>query len=187
MDEISDFLAQKESYLINRDFQFLRVVAQLCQDQDLMIVTSMQEDIYISPKFKDIAAQEARISERFQNIIIHKEAVKQVIARRIVPKTANQRAELEMKLKPFAEKIEELAHHKKEYISLFALTPTLLMLFHELPFFETRSVIQFAQEKLKFALNERFPFFLTFERVYDYRLQLQYAGGCQGIRACGAF
>lgn len=167
MDEVSDFLAQKESYLINRDFQFLRVVAQVCQDQDMMLVTSMQEDIYTSPKFKDIAAQEARISERFQNIIIHKEAVKQVIAQRIVPKTANQRAELEAKLKPFVEKIEDVAHHREEYISLFPLTPTLLTLFHELPFFEKRGVIQFAQNELKSVLNKAFPFFFTFERVYD--------------------
>jgi hypothetical protein len=90
VDEVSDFLQAKQSFQIKRDFQFLRVVAQVCQDQDMLLAISMQEDIYSSPKLSDIAGDEARISERFQNIIIRREAVKQVIAQRIVSKTKQQ-------------------------------------------------------------------------------------------------
>ena len=58
VDEVSDFLQAKQSFQIKRDFQFLRVVAQVCQDQDLLLAISMQEDIYSSPKLKDIAGDE---------------------------------------------------------------------------------------------------------------------------------
>jgi hypothetical protein len=33
------------------DLQFLRVIGQVCQDQDLMFVGSMQEDVFTSSKF----------------------------------------------------------------------------------------------------------------------------------------
>ena len=167
VDEVSDFLQAKQSFQIKRDFQFLRVVAQVCQDQDLLLAISMQEDIYSSPKLKDIAGDEARISERFQNIIIRREAVKKVISQRIVPKTKEQEIEIGNKLKPFINKIEDVANKQEEYIELFPFTPGLLNLFHELPYFEKRGIIQFAQTELKYVIDKPFPYFFTFDRIYD--------------------
>ncbi len=167
VDEVSDFLQAKQSFQIKRDFQFLRVVAQVCQDQDLLLAISMQEDIYSSPKLKDIAGDEARISERFQNIIIRREAVKKVISQRIVPKTKEQEIEIANKLKPFINKIEDVANKQEEYIELFPFTPGLLNLFHELPYFEKRGIIQFAQTELKYVIDKPFPYFFTFDRIYD--------------------
>ena len=166
-DEVSDFFQSKESYKIKRDFQFLRVVAQVCQDQDLLLAISMQEDIYSSPKLKDIASDEDRISQRFQNIIIRRDSVKKVISQRIVPKTKEQEIEIEKKLKPFINKIEDMANKQDEYIELYPFTPTLLNLFHELPYFEKRGIIQFAQTELKYVLDKEFPYFFTFDRIYD--------------------
>ncbi|MFA7115827.1 MAG: DUF6079 family protein [Bacteroidales bacterium] len=167
VDEVSDFLQAKQSFQIKRDFQFLRVVAQVCQDQDLLLAISMQEDIYSSPKLKEIAGDEARISERFQNIIIRREAVKKVISQRIVPKTKEQKIEIGNKLKPFIAKIEDVANKQDEYIELFPFTPGLLNLFHELPYFEKRGIIQFAQTELKYVIDKPFPYFFTFDRIYD--------------------
>lgn len=167
MDEVSDFLSQKPVHLIKRDLQFLRGVAQLCQAEDIIIVTSMQEDVYTSDRYKDIAAQDAKVSQRFQDIYIHKEDVKNVISIRIVPKSANQLLEIESRLKPFALKIENVANKIEEFKSLFPFTPELINLFQQLPYFEKRGVIQFAQKELKYVLNYKFPFFFTFDHIYD--------------------
>jgi energy-coupling factor transporter ATP-binding protein EcfA2 len=167
VDEVSDFLQAKEAFKIKRDFQFLRVVAQVCQDEDIILAISMQEDIYSSPRLADIAADEARISQRFQNIIIRREAVKKVISQRIVPKTKEQKLKIETELKPFIKKIDAVANNQEEYIDLFPFTPDLLDLFHELPYFEKRGIIQFAQSELKHVVSKPFPYFFTFDRIYD--------------------
>ena len=167
VDEVSDFLQAKEEYKIKRDFQFLRVVAQVCQDEDIVLAISMQEDIYSSPRLANIAADEARISQRFQNIIIRREAVKKVISQRIVPKTKEQKLKIETELKPFINKIETVANNQEEFIELFPFTPDLLDLFHELPYFEKRGIIQFAQSELKHVVSKPFPYFFTFDRIYD--------------------
>lgn len=167
IDEVSDFLSQKASYSINRDFQFLRVVAQFCQANDMSLVTSMQEDIYSSSKFKDIAASAGRIDARFQNIYIHKEDVNKVISERIVSKTKEQKQKLEKKLEIFSEKIEDVSNKIDEYVNLFPLTPFLLELFSQLPYFEKRGVIQFAQNNIKYILDKEFPYFITFDEIYN--------------------
>ena len=167
VDEVSDFLQAKEEYKIKRDFQFLRVIAQVCQDEDIVLAISMQEDIYSSPRLANIAADEARISQRFQNIIIRREAVKKVISQRIVPKTKEQKLKIETELKPFINKIETVANNQEEFIDLFPFTPDLLDLFHELPYFEKRGIIQFAQSELKHVVSKPFPYFFTFDRIYD--------------------
>ena len=167
IDEISDFLATKQKEAMKADLQFLRVIGQVCQDQDLMFVGSMQEDVFTSPKFKNVASELGRIGERFQYIIIHKEDIKKVISNRIVSKTNEQRHKLEEKLSPFAEKIEDVSRNIDEYVDLFPLTPFLLELFSDLPYFEKRGVIQFAMSEIKYLLNKKFPYFITFEKIYD--------------------
>jgi ABC-type cobalamin/Fe3+-siderophores transport system ATPase subunit len=167
IDEVSDFLDTKPQHEMKRDFQFLRAIAQVCQSQDFLLVTSMQEDIYSSVRFKDIAAQAGRIDQRFQNITIHRETIQKVISQRIVPKSANQKADIEAKLKPYAEKIEDVSSKMNRYVELFPFTPFLLNLFDELPYFEKRGVIQFAQSEIKHKLNEPFPYFFTFDKIFD--------------------
>ena len=167
IDEVSDFLSTKPKHEMIKDFQFLRVVAQECLSQDIVLVTSMQEDVYTSPKFKGLGEQAGRVDQRFHNIVIRREAVQQVISQRIVPKSANQRADLEAKLKPYAEKIEDVSTKLDHYTELFPFTPFLLNLFDELPYFEKRGVIQFAQSELKYQLNKPFPYFFTFDKIFD--------------------
>ncbi|MCP4110753.1 MAG: hypothetical protein GY749_35375 [Desulfobacteraceae bacterium] len=167
IDEISDFLATRQKEAMKADLQFLRVIGQICQAQDLMFVGSMQEDVFTGSKFKDVASEIGRIGERFQNIIIHKEDIKKVICERIVPKTSEQRHKLEQKFSEYAEKIDDVSRNIDEYVDLFPLTPFLLDLFSDLPYFDKRGAIQFAIHEIKYLLNEPFPYFITFEKIYD--------------------
>jgi len=167
IDEISDFLATKQKQDMKADLQFLRVIGQVCQDQDFMFVGSMQEDVFTSPKFKDVGAEIGRVGERFQNIIIHKEDVKKVISERIVPKSNEQKHTLEDKFKPFTEKVAGVSRNIDDYVDLFPLTPFIIELFSDLPYFEKRGVIQFAMAEIKFNLHRSFPYFITFDKIYD--------------------
>ncbi|MDM8535427.1 DUF6079 family protein [Desulfobacterales bacterium HSG17] len=167
MDEISDFLLSKQKEEMKSGLQFLRLIGQVCQAQDIMFVGSMQEDVFTGSKFKDVAAEIGRIGERFQNIIIHKEDIKKVISTRLVPKTSEQQHKLEQKFSPYLEKIDDVSANIDEYINLFPLTPFMLDLFKDLPYFEKRGVIQFAMSEIKYLLNKPFPYFITFEKIYD--------------------
>ncbi|MBN2531353.1 MAG: hypothetical protein JXB88_00605 [Spirochaetales bacterium] len=167
IDEVSDFLAARHKEAMKSDLQFLRVVGQVCQDQDVMFVASMQEDVFSSPKFRDVAAEIGRVGERFQNIMIHKEDVQKVISTRIVPKTDEQKHRLEERLSEFAAYIPPVSSNIEDYINLFPLTPFLLDMFTSLTYFDKRGVIQFAINEIKNILHFPFPCFITFDRIYD--------------------
>lgn len=167
IDEISDFLASKQIPEMRADLQFLRVLGQVCQDQDIMFIGSMQEDVFTSPKFKNVAEAIGRVEERFQYIIIHKEDIQKVLSQRIVSKNEQQRHTLENLFKPYAAKIDDVSRNVDEYVDLFPLTPFILELFSDLPYFEKRGVIQFAMNEIKQMLGNRFPSFITFDRIFD--------------------
>lgn len=167
IDEISDFLSAKQVPQMRADLQFLRVLGQVCQDQDLMFIGSMQEDVFTSPKFKDVAEAIGRVEERFQYIYIHKEDIKKVLSQRIVNKTELQKHELEKLFTPWVQKIEGVGRNIDEYIDLFPMTPFILELFSDLPYFEKRGVLQFAMSEIKHILHKRFPVFITFDKIYD--------------------
>lgn len=169
IDEVSDFLASKQQQQMKADLQFLRVIGQVCMDpdQDIMFIGSMQEDIFTSPKFKNVASEFSRVAERFTPIIIHREDVQKVISSRIVPKSREQKHTLESKMEPFAKKIDLVATYMDDFVDLFPLTPFLLNAFNDLPYFEKRGVIQFATSEVKYLLNKDFPYFITFEKIYD--------------------
>jgi len=84
-----------------------------------------------------------------------------------VSKTEEQRHKLEAKLSVYAEKIQPVSSNMDDYVDIFPLTPFLIELFSSLPYFEKRGVIQFAMNEIKYLLHEPFPYFLTFERIYD--------------------
>ncbi|MDY0362227.1 MAG: DUF6079 family protein [Desulforegulaceae bacterium] len=169
IDEVSDFLASKPQELMKADLQFLRVLGQVSTDpdQDIMFIASMQEDIFSSPKFKNVASEFSRVAERFLPIIIHREDVKKVIAKRIIPKTNEQKHKLEQELLAFGKKIESVSTKIDDFVNLFPLTPFIIDVFNKLPYFEKRGVIQFATSEIKYLLNKEFPYFITFERIYD--------------------
>lgn len=169
MDEVSDFLQQKDSHYINRDIQFLRILAQLSQDKtlDFVLVTSMQEDVFSSPRFVEIAQSLGRVHERFQDIQIHRENIQEVISKRVIPKNEEQRSYIKVMLEEYTEYYEEIGNHLDEYVSFFPLHPNIFQFFSMLPYFEKRGIIRFVQNTVKRFMHKDFPFFITPKFIFE--------------------
>lgn len=167
IDEISDFLKQKSKEKLNQDVQFLRVLGQAAQSCDFMFIGAMQEHIFTNPKYVDEAESFGRVAERFQIITIKREDIKQVIAKRILKKTAEQRLWLEELFREYLRYFPHLQASLDEYIDLFPLHPYVIQIFSELPYFEKRGVIQFTIQEVEHILDRDFPCFITYDRIYD--------------------
>jgi hypothetical protein len=167
IDEISDFLKQKSKEKIQRDVQFLRVLGQVANNSDFMLIGAMQEQIFSNPKYVDEAESFGRVSERFQIITIHREDIKRVIARRVLSKTTKQRMELENLLGQYTKYFPNIQLRMEEYIDLFPLHPYVVQIFSELPYFEKRGIIQFTMMEVEKILDREFPCFITYDRIYD--------------------
>lgn len=167
IDEISDFLKQKTKEDITKDLQFLRILGQVSMQNDFRFIGSMQEHVFSNPKYVEQAEDFGRVSERFEQITISKEDIKEVISKRILKKSDEQKLELESLLADYKEKFSPINANPDSFIDIFPIHPYVIKIFDELPYFEKRGVIQFSMEKVSRVLNEEFPKFITYDAVFD--------------------
>jgi hypothetical protein len=167
VDEISDFLKQKDRSDMTYDINFLRELGEVSQDSDFIYLGAMQEHVFTNPKYVEQAANIARVAERFTDITITKEDIARVLSQRVVRKTANQRTELEMLLEAHEQFFTNLTAEMETYLDLFPIHPYVIQVFEDLPYFEQRGIINFASDNVKAILAEEAPAFITYDRVYD--------------------
>lgn len=167
IDEISDFLKQKEKYMINRDIQFLRILGQVSQSEDFLFIGSMQENVFTNPKYIEEAESFGRVSERFDIITISREDIKRVISNRVLKKDLEHRKKIDDLLDDFKSEFPPINSNPDAYIDLFPIHPYVIDLFSELPYFEKRGAIQFSISRVKEILQEDFPQFITIDKIFD--------------------
>ena len=167
IDEISDFLKQKDRADMTYDLNFLRELGEVSQDADFLYVGAMQEHVFTNPRYVDQAANIARIAERFTDITITKEDIARVLSQRVVGKSGNQRMELAMLLEDHQQYFTNLTAEMETYLNLFPIHPYVISVFEDLPYFEQRGIINFASDNVKAILDAEAPAFITYDRVYD--------------------
>lgn len=167
VDEISDFLKQKNQANMTYDLNFLRELGEVSKDADFLYIGAMQEHVFTNPKYVEQAANIARIYERYTDITITKDDVARVLTQRVVAKTANQRTELETLLEGHQRYFTNLTAEMETYLDLFPIHPYVISVFEALPYFEQRGIINFASDNVKAILAEEAPVFITYDRVYD--------------------
>lgn len=166
-DEYSDFLKSKESFKQNRDLQFTRQIAECSKNQDFILMLSMQEYIFSNPEYKDKADLINKIEKRFLKFNITSENIEDIIAKRMVTKTANQIEELKNQFDTIKEKFPNIALEEDRYINLFPVHPYLIEMLSRLTLFENRSILRFISDQTKKIQEKEFPAFITYDLIYD--------------------
>ncbi|HHD15768.1 MAG TPA: hypothetical protein ENK47_03585 [Euryarchaeota archaeon] len=167
IDEISDFLKQKNQTQKERDNQFLRILGQVSQTTDFLFIGSMQENVFTSDKYIDNAESFGRVSQRFEIITISSEDIKRVISQRVLKKDRSQFSNINKLLDDYKKFFPPINSNPDEYIELFPVHPYVIKLFNDMEYFEKRGVIQFTMERVRDILDEDFPHFITYDNVYD--------------------
>ena len=166
-DEYSDFLKSKESYKQNLDLQFTRQIAECSKDQDFILMLSMQEYIFSNPAYKDKADLINKIEKRFLKFNITSENIEDIIAKRMVTKTPNQRQEIMNQFDEIKDKFENISLEEDRYVNLFPVHPYLIEMLSKLTLFENRSILMFISDQTKKIQEKEFPAFITYDLIYD--------------------
>jgi len=167
IDEVSDFMKQKQRHNMHFDLQFLRQIGEVSQSIDFLYLGSMQEHVFTNPKYVDQAASISRVSERFTDINIGREEINKVVGSRVVGKSKDQIEQLRGLFKELKPHFANLTTDEELYLLLYPVHPYVVQIFKELPYFEHRGVISFVVDETKRVLDEDFPVFITYDRIYD--------------------
>lgn len=168
IDEISDFLKTKPTKEMKyADTQFMRVLAQASNQMDFILMGSMQENIFSSNEFVEEAQSFGRTSERYEIISISKEDIKKVLSRRALRKDIYQVEKLKELLTEYGQQIPQVQNKLNEYVDLFPVHPYVIDIFNQLPYFANRGILEFAVDQVKEILDQEFPVFITFDKIFD--------------------
>jgi hypothetical protein len=167
VDEISDFLKQKDREGMAYDIALLRELGEISQDSDFLYVGAMQEHVFTNPKYLEQAESIARVNQRFVTVTITKEDVAQVLTQRVVRKEPDQRKQLAGLLAEHRTYFPNLADQTDRYMDLFPVHPYVIDVFERLPYFENRGIIGFTVDNVKPILGQPAPVFVTYDKVWD--------------------
>lgn len=167
IDEVSDFMKQKKKHDMHFDLQFMRQIGEVSQSIDLLYIGSMQEHVFTNPKYVDQAESISRVSERFSDINIGREEINRVVGNRVVKKNREQIEQLRELLRDLKPHFANLITDEELFLLLYPVHPYVVKIFKELPYFEHRGIISFVVEEAKQILDEDFPVFITYDRIYD--------------------
>ncbi len=166
-DEFSDFLRQKKREDMNFDIQVYRQLGECSNTLDFMFMVSMQQNIFQDPKYVDQSSEIGRAQQRYLPIYITNESVEEMISKRIVSKNANQKMELTKEFGKIAHYFSNLAVEESKYVNIYPIHPYVIEVFSKLPFYEKRGIIQFLSKEIRRVLDEEFPAFITYDKIYD--------------------
>ncbi len=167
VDEISDFIKQKDKTGMAHDIALLRELGEISQDSDFLYIGAMQEHVFTNPKYIEQAESIARVNQRFVTVTITKEDVSQVLGSRVLRKDADQRLQLQNLLGNHKAYFPNLALDLDKYITLYPMHPYVIEVFERLPYFENRGVIGFTVQNVQRILDLPAPAFVTYDRIFD--------------------
>lgn len=167
IDEVSDFMKQKQRHDMQFDLQFMRQIGEVSQSIDFLYIGSMQEHVFTNPKYVDQAESISRVSERFTDVNIGRKEINRVVGNRVVRKNNYQIEQLRKLFRDLKPHFTNLITDEELYLLLYPVHPYVVQIFKKLPYFEHRGIISFVVEETKRILNEEFPIFITFDRIYD--------------------
>lgn len=143
VDEFLSYLiTRSEEYKIVNDLEFLRELGELCSTSNLRIILGVQEKIFDHNKLKFFFDKMKRVSDRFTQIIITKEATSYVVSERILKKTPEQKALIRAHLEKYANLYTGMSSRLEEFVDLYPIHPAYIDVLNNIPVIETRHILK---------------------------------------------
>jgi hypothetical protein len=154
VDELLDFLRQKNQQQLIFDLGFLREIGQICKDLRFRFIAGVQEAIFDSSLFSFYGSEVRRVRERFETVSIVKEDIKYVVSQRLLKKTANQESKIRDHLSKFTQYYGGMNEKLSEFVQLFPIHPGYIDAFTALTIAEKRTVLKSLSLEMKAVLDK---------------------------------
>lgn len=138
VDELLDFLRQRNDTGIAQDLSFLREIGESCRDLRLRFVAGIQEMLFDNPRFRFVNDSLRRVEARFRQVSIARDDVRFVVAARLLRKDDAQRAHIRAGLAPFTKFYGGMAERLETFVDLFPIHPDFLDVLERVPVVEKR-------------------------------------------------
>jgi len=181
IDEVLDFLRQRDSSERVGDLSTLRALGEFCNESRLRIMAGVQQSLFDNPEFANFAAQLGRIRARFYDFNISKEGVSQLIEQHLFKKTDAQRDEIRRIISARSKFYEVIGTDLERFVALFPAHPRFIDEFQRVMVVERREILTIlskeARRIMDLELKVDAPDLITSDKYW------KHIEGDQGLRA----
>jgi len=157
VDELLDHLLSANDQQRIRDLGFLRELGEVTSETAFRFVGGTQEALFGSPSFAQVQTALTRVRDRFVQVVIAREDIAFVVARRLLNKSDEQLARVTEHLSRFEPLYGGLAERMAEYAALFPFHPAYLQMFQDLFLAEKRQVLATFTHAMEQMLDQPVP------------------------------
>ena len=142
IDELLDYLRTRKETELVHDLNFLREIGEICKHLRFRFIAGVQEAIFDSPIFNFVASSLLRVKDRFAQVLIAKNDIKFVVAKRLLQKTVEQKTRIREHLEGFSKFYNLLNERMDEFVELFPVHPDYIDTFEQITIVEKREVLK---------------------------------------------
>jgi predicted ATPase len=142
VDELLEYLRARSDQQLILDLSFLRELGEVCKDIRFRFLAGLQETIFDNQRFEFVANALRRVKDRFEQILITRQDLKFVVAKRLLKKNAEQKKQIEQYLLPFAQYYGDMNERLAEFIALFPVHPDYIDTFERISLIEKREILK---------------------------------------------
>ncbi len=157
VDELLDFLRNREERALILDLGFLRELGEVAELTPFRFMGGLQETLFDSPRFAFVAEPLRRVRDRFEQVRIAREDIAFVVAERLLKKDDAQLAKITEHLRPYTPLYARMADKLDEFARLFPIHPAYIDTFEALLVVEQRQVLRTLSRAMGDLLERSVP------------------------------
>ena len=157
VDEFLSYLSSRDEREIVLDLEFFRALGEMCSKSKLRVIFGVQEKIFDNPKFSFVSETLKKVSDRFTQIIITKEATSYVVSERILKKNPEQKAVIRKHLEKFSGLYTGMSSKLDEFVELFPIHPSYIDVFNKIYLIENRHILKNISLTIKDIFDTEVP------------------------------
>jgi hypothetical protein len=157
VDEFLSYLSSRDEREIVLDLEFFRALGEMCSKSKLRVIFGVQEKIFDNPRFSFVSETLKKVSDRFTQVIITKEATAYVVSERILKKNPEQKALIRKHLEKFSGLYTGMSSKLDEFVDLFPIHPSYIDVFNKIYLIENRHILKNISLTIKDIFDTEVP------------------------------
>lgn len=154
VDELLDYLRTRKDTELMTDLGFMRELGEIIKSTRFRFISGVQEALFDNSAFRQVSSSLLKMKDRFEQVLIRSEDITYVAQKRVLRKSAEQKAMIREHLQKFCPLYQNMASRLEDYVDMFPIHPAYIDTFQHIVTVEKREVLKTISETIGAILND---------------------------------
>lgn len=154
VDELLDYLRTRKDNELMADLNFMRELGEIIKSTRFRFISGVQEALFDNSAFRQVSSSLLKMKDRFEQVLIRSEDIAYVAQRRVLRKSAEQKALIRAHLQQFCPLYQNMADRLEDYVDMFPIHPAYIDTFQHIITVEKREVLKTISETIGAIIND---------------------------------